>query len=82
MRRWLLVPALLLAAPAWGAPAVRAVFVGVDDYLYSEAKVKGAGFVDLHGAVGDVGRIKDALAAAYRLDLDKPAGGCRSENAM
>lgn len=82
MRRWLLVPALLLGTPAWAGPAVRAVFVGVDDYLYSETKVKGAGFADLHGAVGDVGRIKDALAAAYGLDLDRPAGDCRSANAV
>lgn len=71
--------ALLAASPA--AAEVRALFVGVDAYLYSESKVPDAGFSDLRGAVGDVGRIKAALGSAYGLDLDAPAAGqCRSAN--
>lgn len=79
-------PAPATAAPATPPPAasaIRAVFVGVDQYRYSSARVPGAGFNDLHGAVGDVGRIKAALHTAYGLDLDAPsAGKCRSGNAV
>ena len=65
------------------APAIRAVFVGIDKYRYSETNVPGAGFKDLRGAVGDAGRIKAALRTAYRLDLDTPAAGqCKSANAV
>lgn len=81
--------AIAAAMLAWPAPAeaptarIRAVFVGIDKYRYSETNVPGAGFKDLRGAVGDAGRIKAALRAAYRLDLDEPAPGqCKSANAV
>lgn len=73
----------LTASAAAPAAAIRAVFVGIDNYLYSSTKVQGAGFNDLHGAVGDAERIKSALRTAYHLDLDTSvAGKCRSENAI
>lgn len=68
--RLLAVFLLVCARPAWAE--VRAVFVGIDRYEYSRARVRDAGFDDLAGAVGDVGRIKAALAAAYGLRLDTP----------
>jgi hypothetical protein len=68
-----------LASPA--DAAMRAVFVGIDHYRYSEPRVPGAGFKDLRGAAGDAQRIKDALNRAYGLELDAPAAGeCRSAN--
>ncbi|MEO5938835.1 MAG: caspase family protein [Sphingomonas sp.] len=79
----LLLLAALLAVPAAAAtrpPAIRGLFVGIDKYLYSGPDNQ---FNDLRGAVGDVGRIKQALRTAYRLDLDQAAAGsCRSENAV
>lgn len=72
---------MLAAAPAPAAAEIRAVFVGIDSYLYSRTHVESADFKDLRGAVNDSGRIKDALRTAYALDLDKPsAGKCRSAN--
>jgi hypothetical protein len=82
---WLFMSLMALTAAAAAPPAtsIRAVFVGIDDYLYSSTKVQGAGFNDLHGAVGDAERMKAALRSAYHLDLDTSvAGQCRSENAV
>jgi hypothetical protein len=76
-----LAGALLAASPGAASAEVRALFVGVDTYLYSRTKVPDAGFSDLRGAVGDVGRIKAAFRTAYGLDLDASAAGqCRSAN--
>ena len=72
MMRWLLALALalaVLAVPAMAAPTIRAVFVGIDQYKFSSRRVTGAGFDDLAGAVGDVGRIRVALGSALRLDF-------------
>ncbi|WP_353200479.1 caspase family protein [Sandarakinorhabdus sp.] len=72
-----------LAAPVSASAAVRAVFVGIDNYQFSRsAGVASAGFDDLSGAVGDTLRIKATLARVYGLALDAPSpGGCRSGNA-
>ena len=73
--------ALLVALPAPASAKIRAVFVGVDDYLYSAPTVPGAGFSDLHGTVADVDHIKAALQSSYGLALDQPsARQCRSAN--
>jgi|CXWL01.1.fsa_nt_gi hypothetical protein len=75
--------AMLAALPNPANAAIRAVFVGVDKYLYSKARLPDAQFRDLSGAVGDAGRIKAALRQAYRLDLDREvAGKCRSANSV
>jgi hypothetical protein len=75
----LLMPAtLLLVTPA--SAAVRAVFVGVDDYAFSRPAVPAAGFANLRGAVADTGRIKAALTRSLGLALDQPGADCRSQN--
>jgi hypothetical protein len=72
---------LLMAAPVLAE--VRAVFVGIDSYEYSRARVGGAGFDDLSGAVGDAVRIKAALGQAYGWQLDVvPQGACSGANAV
>lgn len=75
--------AVALSAPATAAPVVRALFVGIDEYRWSATNVRDAGFKDLRGAVGDSKRFKEAIRAAYRLNLDvaKPRQ-CRSANAV
>ena len=79
---WLLSSALIAAVPQAPPPAVRALFVGVDQYLYSRKRLESADFNDLNGAVGDVRRIKQALKSAYKLDLDQEGAGCASRNAV
>jgi hypothetical protein len=71
---------LLLVTPA--SAAVRAVFVGVDDYAFSRPAVPPAGFANLRGAVADTGRIKAALTRSLGLALDQPGADCRSQNAV
>ena len=74
--------AMALSVPAAAAPpVVRALFVGIDKYRWSSTNVQDAGFKDLRGAVGDSLRFKEAVRAAYHLDLDvaKPRQ-CRSAN--
>ena len=74
---------LALASPGAADAAVRAVFVGIDQYENARKQPGGAGFDNLSGAVRDVGRIKQALARAHGLALDEPAGGaCRSANSV
>jgi hypothetical protein len=76
-----LLLALALASPS--AAKLRAVFVGIDHYEYSRARLPGALFDDLSGAVGDTLRIKAALNTAYGLRLDEmPNGQCQSINAV
>ena len=76
------LPAAAIAAPA-KPKVIRALFVGIDKYLYSTKNRPEADFGDLKGAVGDAGRIKIALQVAYGLDLDKQvAGKCSSQNAV
>lgn len=70
-----------LATPAQAA--IRAVFVGIDRYAYSQTTVPNADFKDLKGAVNDARRIKETLRAAYGLDLDAEVPGeCASSNAV
>jgi hypothetical protein len=83
MKHWI-VPglAMLTCASAPANAAIRAVFVGVDRYAYSQTNVETAEFKDLRGAVADTQHIKAAFRAAYGLDLDVPvAGQCQSANA-
>lgn len=62
---------------------VYALFVGIDTYRYSDARVPSAAFSDLKGAVNDTGRFKQALASFYGLDVDKPEPDkCASHNAV
>jgi hypothetical protein len=69
------------AAPAPARAAIRAVFVGIDKYAYSQARLPRSDFKDLNGAVNDARHIKAALRAAYGLDLDREkAGKCSSAN--
>ena len=73
--------AATLMLPASASAAVRAVFVGIDQYQFSRARVANAGFDDLAGAVGDALRIKQALGQALQLPFDVvPAGQCRASN--
>ena len=50
--------ALALGHAGAASAAVRAVFVGIDEYENSRTRVRSAGFDDLSGAVRDVARIK------------------------
>jgi hypothetical protein len=80
MKRWLALALLwlLAALPAAAAPTVRAVFVGIDRYRYSNARNPGAGFDDLAGAVADAGRIREALGAALGTRFAAvPSGACQ-----
>jgi len=62
---------------------LRALFVGIDQYRYSDAREPLADFSDLAGAVGDTQRFKSALEELYGLALDKPEqGACESRNAV
>lgn len=66
--------ALLAVVALWPASAsaqsIRAVFVGVDTYLYSTTPERKAAFKDLKGAVGDTFRIKEALKSLYDVKVD------------
>ena len=74
--------AAALMLPASANAAVRAVFVGIDQYQFSRARVADAGFDDLAGAVGDALRIKQALGQALQLPFDVvPAGQCQAASA-
>lgn len=88
------VMAMLLTMPGV-APAgeIRALFVGIDRYLYSSTAVPGsrtvvptAGFRDLRGAVSDTMTMREALRTIYRLDIDTPPTvrriACKTENAV
>jgi Caspase domain len=76
MKLVLLALAAIAASPA--AAEVRAVFVGIDKYENSRARLAGAGFDDLSGAVGDTARIRDALARSHGLAVGPMAddGNC------
>ena len=69
--RGVLAAALLL--PGAAQAKVRAVFVGIDKYENSRARLPTAGFDDLSGAVSDTRNIRDAVARAYRLDVGSMA---------
>lgn len=71
------------APPAQDTRRIHALIVGIDRYRYSDARVPGAVFSDLRGAVGDALRFKQALAELYGVDVDVPAAGaCDSSNAF
>lgn len=62
---------------------VYALFVGIDKYQFSRARLRSAEFDDLKGAVGDAKRFKAALSGLYGLQLDEtPDGECRSANEL
>lgn len=82
MTRWIAASLLAVSLPVPAQAAIRALFVGIDTYAYSEPGTPDAGFKNLRGAIADAGRIKDALRDAYGLDLDRPATGCQSSNAV
>jgi hypothetical protein len=82
MRRLALVLLWLVAAlPAAAAPTVRAVFVGIDVYRYSNARVPNAGFDDLAGAVADAGRLREALGTALGTRFAAVQSGCQVSDA-
>ncbi|WP_380878410.1 hypothetical protein ACFB49_16850 [Sphingomonas sp. DBB INV C78] len=82
-RGWIGLLAALALLPTPAAAALRAVFIGIDHYAYSQTKVPEADFKDLSGAVSDARHIKEALRAAYAIDLDtETAGQCASANAV
>lgn len=62
---------------------IHALIVGIDRYRHSDARLPGAVFSDLRGAVGDALRFKQALAELYGVDVDVPAAdACDSSNAV
>ncbi len=84
--------ALCSAAPA-SAGEIRALFVGIDRYLYSATPVRGsrtvtptAGFQDLSGAVADTMRMREAMREIYKLAIDTPPdvqrGSCKTSNSV
>lgn len=75
---------LLLWPRAAEAQTRRALFVGIDTYIYARSdKYPDAAFKNLRGAVADTLRFKDAVQRNYGMDLDKPvAGVCPSANAV
>jgi hypothetical protein len=84
MKHWIVFGVAMLAcANPPASAAIRAVFVGVDRYAYSQTNVETAEFKDLRGAVADTQHIKAAFRSAYGLDLDVPdAGQCQSANSV
>lgn len=69
------------ATPSTAKAEIRAVFVGIDKYLYSKTRIPEAQFRDLSGAVRDTKTIKGALKQAYGLNLDHAADyECQSAN--
>ncbi|MES2857580.1 MAG: caspase family protein [Pseudomonadota bacterium] len=61
---------------------IHALIVGIDRYRHSDARIPGAVFSDLRGAVGDALRFKQALAELYGVDVDVPAANaCDSSSA-
>ena len=82
--RWfgLLLALLTFSITAPAAAKIRAVFIGIDKYAYSQTEVPFADFKDLHGAVNDARAIKRTLAGVYGLDFDADGSGCSSENAQ
>jgi len=64
------------------ARRIHALIVGIDRYRHSDARLPGAVFSDLRGAVGDALRFKQALAELYGVDVDVPTrGACDSSSA-
>ena len=83
LRGMILIVLVSLPAPAWAA--IRAVFIGIDTYAYSNSRPQyaTADFKDLSGAVNDAQNIKKALGAAYTLGFDGDvAGKCSTANAL
>ncbi len=83
---------LLSSAPAC-AGEIRALFVGIDRYLYSATPVPGsrtvvpeAGFRNLSGAVADTMTMREAMRTTYKLDIDTPPdkrrSSCKTANAV
>lgn len=83
MRRILgIVAALVLAMPA--RAEVRTVFVGIDQYAYSNGKPGNVdpSFHDLGGAVNDVMLMRRVLAKSWGVALDTLGGPCPAAPAV
>lgn len=80
----LLLIALIAGSCSPGKPTtaatprkIYAVFVGVDNYLFSRTHVREADFSDLKGAVGDTLRFRAAMGELYAVAMGKPdSDGC------
>ena len=69
----------LAASPTLAAPTVRALFVGVNHYAWTESHPFDPLFKDLHGSLADIAMVKTAFATAYGLPIDTPpATGCET----
>ena len=79
--------ALLVALMLWPtvaeAQTKRALFVGINNYVYAQSdKYPDSAFKNLRGAVADTLRFKEAVQKKYAMDLDQPVqGNCTSANA-
>lgn len=79
---------LLFALAMWPTAAEaqtrRALFVGIDTYVYARSdKYPDSAFKNLRGAVGDMLRFKEAVRKNYAMDLDDPVlGACLSVNVV
>jgi hypothetical protein len=61
-----------VASPSLAAPTVRALFVGVNHYAWTETHPADPLFKDLHGSLDDIALVKTAFATAYGLPVDTP----------
>ena len=78
-----LVPAVLWSLPTPACATIRAVFVGIDAYAFSQKQNPKSDFKDLHGAVNDARTMKETLRAKYALDFDRDDDPkCATANAL
>jgi hypothetical protein len=76
---WALGVWACLASPTLATPTVRALFVGVNHYAWTETHPADPLFKDLHGSLDDIAMVKKAFATAYGLPVDTPpATGCEA----
>jgi hypothetical protein len=74
---------LLASLPDPASAAVRAVFVGIDSYAWSQTRRPASDFKDLHGAVNDARNMKETLRTVYAIDFDRDVEGkCATANAL
>ncbi|WP_298195718.1 caspase family protein [Novosphingobium sp.] len=78
IRAFLALVLTLGATPASAGPTLRALFVGIDEYRNSRARVEGASFSDLRGAVADAALMKQALEIALKVRFDERGARCRT----
>lgn len=78
-----LIPAVLWSLPTPACATIRAVFVGIDAYAFSQKQNPKSDFKDLHGAVNDARTMKETLRAKYALDFDRDDDPkCATANAL